>query len=156
MTVRYKLYYWPIPFRGVFIQYTLAYARMEYHNATLDQVAAIRNSDVPDLPVPCMAPPVLHDNQTGHFLSQMPAIIVYLAQEHGLATGDAYLDCLALKVILDCNDVLSDITNANGSQMWEYDQWRSFRSERLPRWLEVFEETGRRHGLLADNGYLRR
>jgi glutathione S-transferase len=138
----------------VFIQHMLEYAGANYENAEYDEVADLKSCAIPDQPVPCMAPPILHDVPNDCTLSQMPAIVVYLAGELGLAAGDAYLNYQALKVILDCNDVLSDITNANGSRMWTHDHWQVFRSNRLPRWLEIFEETGRRHGLSASSGFL--
>ena len=153
-SVRYRLYYWPIPFRGVFIQYLLDHAGVDYDIANFDETSQLKSTDIIDQSVPCMAPPMLHDYHHDRYLSQMPAIVTYLAGELGYSPNDTYLDYQALKVLLDSNDVLSDLTNANGSQMWTHDHWQLFRSQRLVRWLGIFEETGRRNGLCENSGYL--
>ena len=49
-----------------------------------------------------------------------------------------------MKVLMDCNDVLMEICRNNGSTMWEREEWTAFRSRRLPRWLEIFEESLKR------------
>ena len=39
----YKLYYWPIPFRGHFIRYVLAHAGATWEEATFEDVAALKS-----------------------------------------------------------------------------------------------------------------
>ena len=37
-----------------------------------------------------------------------------------------------------------EVCRYNGSIMWEREQWTEFRSERFPRWLDIFEESLKR------------
>ncbi len=53
----------------------------------------------------------------------MPAIVTYLADIYGLVPSNAAARATALKVLLDCNDVLANITRSNGSQMWTQELW---------------------------------
>ncbi|MGI9317113.1 MAG: glutathione S-transferase family protein [bacterium] len=122
--------------------------------ASVDEVVALKNLPVVDQPVPVMAPPFLINMQTDECLAQMPAIVMYLADKHDYLPEDAYRKSLVLKVLLDSNDLLSDLTNANGSKMWEHEQWGIFRSERLVRWMQMFEQTGIQFGLESDSGFL--
>ena len=46
-----------------------------------------------------------------------------------------------MKILMDCNDVLMEVCRYNGSSMWTREEWTSFRSERLPRWMQIFEES---------------
>jgi glutathione S-transferase len=142
---RYRLYYWPIPFRGCFVSYLFA-----YRDAPLEEASSFedikRRIDLPpaEQDVPFIGPPVLADLENGNALSQMPAIVLYLAPGLDLAPADPFERAMAMKVLMDCNDVLMEICRYNGSSMWQRDEWRRFRSERLPRWLAVFEESLRR------------
>ena len=52
MTIPYKLYYWPLPFRGCFIQLLLEHAGVKYDLASVDETAELKNLSVPDQPVP--------------------------------------------------------------------------------------------------------
>nr|MDJ0939898.1 glutathione S-transferase family protein [Woeseiaceae bacterium] len=55
-----------------------------------------------------------------------------------------------MKVLMDCNDVLMEICRYNGSTMWDREDWIRFRSERLPRWLAIFEESLKRRFIGKD------
>ena len=57
-------------------------------------------------------------------------------------------------LIGNANDVLDEITLNGGRQMWTRETWADFTSERLPRWMRIFEETGRRHGLEPGRGHM--
>jgi glutathione S-transferase len=46
-----------------------------------------------------------------------------------------------MKILMDCNDVLMEVSRYNGSTMWEHEEWKEFRLQRLPRWLDIFEES---------------
>jgi glutathione S-transferase len=39
-------------------------------------------------------------------------------------------------------------------EMWNKKKWNEFRSNRLPRWMKIFEKTGLEHGLKGDKGFL--
>lgn len=154
MEIAYKLYYWPLPFRGAFIQLLLEHAGAEYLLASGEETSAFKNSHATTQGIPAMAPPFLKDCANGTYIAQMPAIMMYLSERLGYLPSGPYKRALVLKTLLDCNDVLSDLTNANGSKMWEHEQWISFRDDRLKKWMRIFEATGERNGLRADAGFL--
>ncbi|MEM9404129.1 MAG: glutathione S-transferase family protein [Pseudomonadota bacterium] len=142
---RFHLYYWPIPFRGCFVSYLFAYRDVPLRQtAGFDEIRAMQNTALSEQPVPFVGPPILQDLQTGQTLSQMPAIVLYASHELDLLPSDSYEQALAMKVLMDCNDVLMEICRYNGSMMWEREAWLRFRGERLPYWLELFDESLRR------------
>ncbi|MGB5707141.1 MAG: hypothetical protein WBM41_09920 [Arenicellales bacterium] len=154
MTIAYKLYYWPLPFRGAFVQLLLEHAGAEYQIASSEETLAFKDSSAKTQGIPAMAPPFLKDCINGTFIAQMPAIMMYMSERLGYLPSGPYKRALVLKTLLDCNDVLSDLTNANGSKMWEHEQWISFRTDRLKKWMRIFEATGERNGLRRDAGFL--
>ena len=105
----------------------------------MDDVVAIRQLPVPDQDVPFIGPPLLHDRQANITLSQVPAIALYASPILGLAPGDPAERAMCMKILMDCNDLLTEICRYNGSMMWLREDWIEFRSSRLPRWLRVFE-----------------
>jgi glutathione S-transferase len=56
-------------------------------------------------------------------------------------------------VVCDANDVIDEITLDGGRQMWTEARWSEF-VPRLEKWMSFWEETGRRHGLKGDAGFL--
>lgn len=152
--VDYTLYYWPIPFRGQFVRAILAHAGVTWDEAGFDAVAELRAAQVADQPVPHMGPPVLHDHARDVWLAQMPAVLAYLAGRFGLMPGDPLRDALTHKVVADANDVLDGLTRMGGAQMWTRGEWQTFVEDRLPRWMQIFEALGARHGMTAEAGYL--
>jgi glutathione S-transferase len=149
----YLLYYWPIPFRGEFVRSVLAYAGASWTEAGFDRTSAQRAAEPSAQLVPHMGPPVLSDLRNDVHISQMPAILSYLGERHGLFPEGPALRALCHKVIGDTNDVLYEMTRHNGAQAWTRDAWDAFRP-RLGQWMAIFEETGRRHGLTPGSGYL--
>lgn len=149
----YTLYYWPIPFRGEFVRAVLAHAGARWTEADMTVMVGQKELDPADQRVPHMGPPVLTDHAADVTLSQMPAILGYLGRNHGLMPEDALGQALTDKVVADANDVLYEITRYNGAQMWTPESWAEF-LPRLERWMAIFEEVGRRHGLTAEAGYL--
>jgi glutathione S-transferase len=142
---RFKLDYWPIPFRGCFVSYLFAYRGVPLTNAAdFDDIERLRSPPPREQLIPFMGPPVLTDRQTGRVLSQMPAIVLYVADELDLKPQESFDQAMAMKVLMDCNDVLMEICRYNGSSMWTREEWTAFRSKRLPRWLAIFEESLRR------------
>jgi len=147
----YTLYYWPVPFRGHFIRAILMYAGKSWDEP--DDVAAVMERAPAQQPVPFMGPPVLIETRTGFTLSEMPAIAFYLGETLDLLPGDAQGRAMTLKVVTDANDVIDDITNDGGREMWTPDTWAAYRP-RLRRWMQMFDVVGRRHGLTHDHGFL--
>ena len=151
---QYRLFYWPIPFRGNFVRLVFAYRGIDYEEAPSAEISDIRLTPVRDQPTPAMAPPFLQNLEDGGYVSQTGAILLYLGQKHGLLPEDPAQLPMVMKIFGDCMDVLSEITRSNGAQMWDREAWESFRQRRLVRWLEIFEEIGRRSGLTMDDGHL--
>ncbi len=150
----YRLYYWPIPFRGQFVRALLAHVGATWEEAGAQETARLKDMAPGGQPVPSMAPPMLTDHEAGVTLAQMPAVLAYLARKHGLMPADPAREALALKVVSDANDILDEITRWGGRiAMWDRESWAQFRP-RLRRWMAIFEETGRRHGLTTAGGTL--
>ncbi len=152
--MRYKLYYWPVPFRGNFIRLLLEDNQQSYSEATMEEIVAIKNHSAASQPFPAMAPPFLHDLENDLFINQMPAILMYLAKQLGCLPKDPFAEAVCLKLILDSNDILMEITNLNGSSMWTHENWKEFRQKRLPKWLAIFEAVGAKFGLTEDCGFI--
>lgn len=150
--MKYKLYYWDIYFRGDFVRLIFEDAGIEYDDAPVSELLKIKSMPVSEQPFPGMAPPFLHDIEENAFINQMPAVVNYISHKLGYTANDIVKDSHALKLVLDCNDVLAEITNLNGSEMWTHDKWKEFRTVRLKRWMEIFEEFGNKYGLKSDSG----
>ncbi|MEO0336420.1 MAG: glutathione S-transferase family protein [Pseudomonadota bacterium] len=141
---RFRVHYWPFAFRGCFVTHLLSYREQEFELVDFEEVASQRRLNPKEQKIPFMGPPLLEDKQTGLTLSQMPAILDYLGNTLDFAPKDKLHRALCSKVVMDCNDVLMEICRYNGSQMWNRSDWKSFRNERLPHWLAIFEESIRR------------
>jgi glutathione S-transferase len=63
------------------------------------------------------------------------------------------LRAMTMKIVNDTNDVIDEITLDGGREMWTKKRWQDF-VPRLKKWMSFWEETGRRHGLKADSGFL--
>lgn len=149
----YTLYYWSAPFRGQFVRAVLAFAGQRWTEAGDDAIGALMAGPPEDMPTPFMGPPVLVDSQAGVAISQMSAIVFYLGETLGLLPAAPALRALTLKVVNDANDVIDELTLAGGRQMWTDERWADF-VPRLQKWMALWEELGRRHGLTARSGFL--
>lgn len=152
--MNYKLYYWPVPFRGNFIRLLLEEADEQYDEATHEEIIELYAKSPEAQPFPAMAPPFLHDVRSDIFLSQMPVIVMYLSEKLNFLPKDSFKSAICLKLLLDSNDLLAEITNLNGTIMWEHKSWKQFREKRLKRWFEIFEQTGQQFGLNSKSGYM--
>ena len=149
----YELHYWQIPFRGQFIRAILAFAGQRWDEFDDGAIARGMDETVRRQPIPYKGPPLLVDKRSGFALAQMPAIAWWLGERLDLLPAGVDGKALALKVVNDCNDVIDELTMDGGKQMWTPARWKEF-LPRLDRWMAIFEETGRRHGLTADTGFL--
>jgi glutathione S-transferase len=149
----YDLYYWPLPFRGQFVRAVLAVAGKTWTEGDAEAIAALMEGPVKQMPVPFMGPPLLIDKDAGFAIAEMPAIILYLGETLDLMPDKPALRAMTMKVVNDANDVIDDITLDGGREMWTEKRWRAF-IPRLRKWMSLWEETGRRHGLKADSGFL--
>jgi glutathione S-transferase len=149
----YTLYYWPVPFRGQFVRAVLDHVHAHWQEAGTEATSRLMAAAPAEQLVPHMGPPVLTDEARGLTLAQMPAILAHLGTAHGLTPEDPARAALTAKLVADANDVLYEMTRFNGAQLWTREAWQAYRP-RLARWMGIFEETGRRHGLSAATGHL--
>ena len=149
----YQLHYWQMPFRGQFIRAILAWAEQRWDEFDDGAVAKTMDADVHQQAIPFKGPPMLVDKRSGFALAQMPAIAYWLGETHSLLPAGLDGKAWAIKVVNDCNDVIDELSLDGGKQMWSPQRWQEF-LPRLKRWMAIFEETGRRHGLTADDGHL--
>jgi len=149
----YTLYYWSVPFRGQFVRAVLAFADKKWTEGGDGAIGKLMQGPVAKMPVPFMGPPVLVDKKADVAISQMPAIILYLGETLGLLPETPALRAMMMKIVCDANDVIDEITCDGGREMWSKKSWAAF-TPRLEKWMSFWEETGRRHGLQAESGFL--
>lgn len=149
----YELYYWSAPFRGEFVRAVLAFAGKSWTEAGDAAIGRLMSGPVRDMPIPFMGPPVLLDRRADFAIAQMPAVVLYLGETLDLLPATPALRSLTLKIVCDANDVIDDLTLDGGRLMWTRERWDDF-VPRLKKWMSLWEETGRRHGLTADSGFL--
>ena len=149
----YDLYYWSVPFRGQFVRAILAYAGKSWTEGGDAAISGLMGGTARDMPVPFMGPPLLIDRAADFAIAQMPAIILYLGETLNLMPRTPDLRAMTMKVVNDANDVIDEITLDGGREMWTETRWRDF-VPRLKTWMSFWEETGRRHGLNIDAGFL--
>jgi glutathione S-transferase len=149
----YELYYWSVPFRGQFVRAVLAHAGKSWTEGGDAAISKLMEGTVKDMPVPFMGPPLLIDKKADVAIAQMPAIILYLGDTLDLMPGSAALRAMTMKIVNDANDVIDEITLDGGREMWTEKRWHDF-VPRLEKWMSFWEETGRRHGLKAQSGFL--
>ena len=149
----YRLYYWSLPFRGQFVRAILAHAGKSWSEVNDAAIGKLMEQPVSNMPIPFMGPPVLVDNATGAAISQMPAIVFYLGETLDLLPSDPALRALTIKVVNDANDVIDELTLDGGREMWTKPKWAAF-EPRLRKWMSLWEDLGRRHGLTGEAGFL--
>jgi glutathione S-transferase len=149
----YDLYYWSVPFRGQFVRAVLAYAGKSWTEGGDAAISTLMRGAVKDMPVPFMGPPMLVDKKAGFAIAQMPAIVLYLGETLDLMPATSALRALTMKIVNDANDVIDEITLDGGRAMWTNKTWQDF-VPRLKKWMSFWEETGRRHGLKPDSGFM--
>jgi glutathione S-transferase len=149
----YVLYYWSVPFRGQFVRAVLAHAGKSWTEGGDGAIAKLMGGPVETMPVPFMGPPMLIDRKADVAIAQMPAIILYLGETLDLMPATPALRAMTLKIVNDANDVIDELTLDGGREMWTKKRWQAF-VPRLEKWMSFWEETGRRHGLEPDAGFL--
>jgi len=149
----YDLYYWSVPFRGQFVRAVLAWAGRSWTEGGDAAISKLMAAPVKDMPVPFMGPPLLVDRKADVAIAEMPAILLYLGETLDLLPATPALRALTMKTVNDANDVIDEITLDGGRQMWTEKRWQDF-EPRLRKWMSLWEETGRRHGLKKGSGFL--
>jgi glutathione S-transferase len=97
----FTLYYWPIQFRGQFVRSVLAHVGSAWEEAGYEATLAQRTSQPGEQLIAHMGPPLLTDHQRNIHVSQMPAILNYLGDKHGLMGNDPATRAMCLKVVCD-------------------------------------------------------
>ena len=149
----YKLYYWSVPFRGQFVRAVLAYAGKTWTEIDDGAISELMAGPVSDMPVPFMGPPLLIDKAADFAIAEMPAIILYLGETLDLLPAAPALRALTMKIVNDANDVIDEMTLDGGRDMWSKTRWKKA-IPRVKKWMTIWEETGKRHGLAADGGFI--
>jgi len=149
----YTLYYWSVPFRGQFVRAVLAFAGQSWTEAGDGAIVKLMRSPAAKMPVPFMGPPLLIDRQADVAIAEMPAIVLYLGETLDLLPASPLLRAMTVKIVCDANDVLDEITLDGGRLMWTEKRWEEF-VPRLKKWMALYEDTGRRHGLKKDSGFI--
>lgn len=149
----YELYYWSVPFRGQFVRAVLAFAGKSWTEAGDGAIVKLMKGPARKMPVPFMGPPLLIDKQADIAIAEMPAIVLYLGETLELLPASPALRAMTVKIVCDANDVLDEITLDGGRQMWTETRWEDF-VPRLKKWMSLWEETGRRHGLKKESGFM--
>ena len=149
----YTLYYWSAPFRGQFVRAVLAFAGKTWTEAGDEAIGELMRGPVEKTPVPFMGPPLLVDHAADFAIAQTTAIILYLGETLDLLPATPAARALTIKVVHDAVDVIDEMTLDGGRQMWTPERWAEF-VPRLRKWMSFWEETGRRHGLAAEAGFL--
>lgn len=149
----YDLYYWSVPFRGQFVRAVLACAGKSWTEGGDAAISELMGGPVKDMPVPFMGPPLLVDRKADFAIAEMPAILLYLGETLDLMPATPALRALTMKIVNDANDVIDEITLDGGREMWTEKRWHDF-VPRLRKWMSLWEETGRRHGLKKSSGFL--
>ncbi len=149
----YDFYYWSVPFRGQFVRAVLAWAGKDWTEGGDVAISNFMGGPLKRTPIPFMGPPLLIDKKDGFAIAEMPAIVLYLGETLDLLPKTAALRAMTMKVVNDANDVLDEITLDGGREMWTEKRWQAF-VPRLEKWMSIWEETGERHGLTANSGFL--
>lgn len=149
----YDLYYWPLPFRGQFIRAILAVAGKSWTEHDSEAIAGLMHADPHHQPVAFTGPPLLVETRSGLALAQMPAIALYLGETLGLIPDTAEMRARTMKLVMDANDVIDELTINGGRELWTREKWEAF-VPRLEHWMTIWEDTGRRAGLDAEAGFM--
>lgn len=149
----YQLYYWSVPFRGQFVRAVLTCAGKTWTEVDDGSISELMAGAVGSMPVPFMGPPLLVDKAANFAIAEMPAIVFYLGETLDLLPATPALRALTMKIVNDANDVIDEMTLDGGRDMWTKARWKKS-IPRVKKWMMIWEETGRRHGLAADRGFI--
>ncbi|GAB5368342.1 hypothetical protein AAMO2058_001311300 [Amorphochlora amoebiformis] len=131
--------YWPIRFRGNFLLYVLEEAKAKYKVITnFPEIKARTQKNSNGYPV--FAVPIL---EIGSFrCSQMPACVLHLANLFKLTpSGGKENESRGLMMLLNCNDILSEITMNGGKyKMWTPEEFITFTETRLAKWMTILND----------------
>ena len=90
---------------------------------------------------PCFAPPALHDGDFA--VSQFPAIMQYVAGQHGMVPSDRKKAATALQLLLDICDISSEIFKEGKEKE---SKAKFLDGGRLASWMAHLEKAVAKHG----------
>ena len=145
MAVDFTVYYWPITFRGFFVECAILQGGKTFERVKDGAaIGALRNTDLAESAAQgriLMAPPFIRDHKVDMWLSQTPAILLHVAEGSSLIPSDMNLKAKVNKIMFDCDDVLQDFTRNNGARMWTTEEFKDFLTTRFTKWIMIFELT---------------
>src|SRR5580658_6862460 len=130
----YVLYYWSVPFRGQFVRAVLADAGKTWTEGGDAASSELMSGPAAQMPVPFMGPPMLIDKKSDFAIAEMPAIMFYLGETLDLMPATPQLRAITMKIVNDANDVIDEITQDGGREMWTKKRWHEF-VPRLKKWM---------------------
>jgi glutathione S-transferase len=146
----YQLWYWPnIPGRGEFVRLALEAAEVEYEDMARTKGAEALMEDLAQRQgFKPFAPPYLVD---GDFcIAQTAHILAFLADRHDFGAGELEGDLQLIQLQLDISDIVAEVHAVHhpiaGSLYYQeqmdaaYEAAQHFRDERIPKFLDHFEE----------------
>jgi glutathione S-transferase len=167
--MRYELFYWSgIPGRGEFVRLALEEAGATYVDVAREQgdqvmMSFLRGEQAGALP---FAPPFLRAGKL--VIAQAANILAFLAPRHGLVPMSAATQCFAQQLQLTIADVVAEAHDTHHPVAVDqyYEDQRpearkraeSFRTQRLPKYLDYFEQVlergDGRHAVGRRNSYV--
>ncbi len=151
----YEFYYWPgIQGRGEFVRLALEEAGADYIDVARmpekegsGEEALMAYLERNDIPHPPFAPPFLKDGDV--LIGQTSAILLYLGDRHDLAPKDAAKRLWVHQIQLTIADLVGEAHDTHhplSGDLYYEDQKpealrraKSFRGERIPKFLDWFE-----------------
>ncbi len=102
---QYELFYWSgLPGRGEVVRMTMAAAGVSWKD-TLSNEAVMFHRKFQNQGNVGFAPPYIQDQSNGLVLAQLPAILQYIGEKHGLSPSDPASKAVAMNVTLTIADI---------------------------------------------------
>ena len=145
----YDLWYWPgIPGRGEFVRLALEAGGIPYRDLAREQGAGALTADMTTpADSPPFAPPYLIAD--GMRIGQTANILLFLGEKHGLAPADPAGRLWVNQLQLTIADIVNEAHNVHHpvAKALYYEEQepeaaraaKSFRAERIPKYLQYFE-----------------
>ncbi|KQN07173.1 MULTISPECIES: glutathione S-transferase [unclassified Sphingomonas] len=153
--MNYQLWYWPtIQGRGEFIRLPLEAAGIDYCDCAREEGIAAMQARMAKAARAPLAPPFL--DLDGMVIAQVANILQYLGERHDLALSSMRDRLWANQLQLTVADLVAEIHNVHhpvgtgeyyeGQRTEAARTARQFREERLPKFLDYFEDAITGHG----------
>ena len=144
----YELFYWPgMSGRGEVVRMLFAASGVTWKD-NLDRNSVMFHRNYQNQGNIGFAPPYIQDQSNGLVLAQLPAILQYVGEKHGLAPPDAAGKAAAMAHALTIADLWDGIYNCTKSftDNKEEAPTRAFIGNRVKHFFKFFNEVLRRNG----------